>query len=117
MKSDVTRFCLKAASILLATVPVIFATLTYFPLWKQKGTLTMLSGFTLLLLLLAIVPAIKLLRRIFSSPSATNMWFILFIVFFLLSKIADEMTVISLVGYLSNLSASFIWKFSERRSK
>ena len=39
------------------------------------------------------------------------MWFLLFVLFFALSRIADEMIVISLVGYLGNLIAAFIWRY------
>ena len=114
MKREIFRLALKVTALISATVPVIIATLSYFPLWREKGGLTVLSGFTLLLLLLAIVPLIKLLTRLLNSPTATTMWLVLFLTFFVLSKIADEMVVISFVGYLGNLAASFLWRFSGR---
>ena len=114
MKREITGLALRFASLLLATVPVIAATLSYFSLWRKEGPLTMLSGFTLLLLLLSLSPLIKLVKRYFKSPTATAMWFFVFLIFFALSKIADEMVVISFVGYLGNLAGAFLWKISRR---
>lgn len=114
MKRAFTRLSLKLTAVLLSTVPVIVAVISYFPLWKKEGAVTMLSGFTLLLLLLALVPLIKTVKRLLSSPTATTMWLVLFLLFFALSRIADEMVVISFVGYVGNLSASFLWRLSGR---
>ncbi|MBQ7333534.1 MAG: hypothetical protein IJW38_04210 [Clostridia bacterium] len=114
MKRGFCELILKFTAVCLSVVPVSLATISYFPIWKKEGAVSMLSGFTLLLLLFSIIPLIKLFKKYFTSPTATNMWFIFFLVFFALSKIADEMVVISLVGYLGNLLASLIWKLSGR---
>jgi len=112
MKRGLIGIALKTLALLLSTVPVAAATLSYFPLWRKEGSLAMISGIVLFLLLLSAVPLIKLIKRYFASPTATTMWFLMFIIFFALSKIADEMVVISLVGYLGNLAASFLWRLS-----
>lgn len=117
MKSDIKRLSLKLLGLIFATVPVIMATLSYFPLWRKGGAATMLSGFTLLLLLLSVTPLIRILKRWLESPSSTTMWFVIFVSFFILSRIADEMVVISFVGYLGNLIASFIWRFTRESKK
>jgi hypothetical protein len=110
MKGGVKSYALKALAVLVSTLPPIAATLTYFPLWRNHGTAALVSGFTLILLLLGIVPLIKLFKRLFSAPSATLLWLSVFIIFFLLSKIADEMVVISFVGFTGNLSGDFLWR-------
>ena len=38
------------------------------------------------------------------------MWLVLFILFFALSKIADQMIVISFIGFISNFISSFIFR-------
>ena len=105
---------LKFIAVALSTLPPILATLSYFPIWKKGGGVAVISGFALLLILVSLSPLIKLLRRIFASPTSTTVWFVIFLLFFTLSKIANEMVVISLVGYLGNLFASLLWRISER---
>jgi Co/Zn/Cd efflux system component len=52
---------------------------------------------------------------IFHSPAAYVMWLIAFLLFFSLEKIAHEMTVISFVGFLSNLCGAVLFKFAASR--
>ena len=84
---------------------------------RQPGSETgaVLSGFALILLLLSFVPLFKLVKKMLESPAAHTMWLICFILFFCLSKIADEMTVISFVGFVSNLIGAAIFKLADRR--
>ena len=98
----------------LSTLPAIFTTLAYFPLWRERGTGAFLSGFTLVMLLVAIAPILKLVRRMLASPSILFVWLFLFLTFFLLKSIADEMTVITFVGLISNTAAALLFKFAER---
>jgi hypothetical protein len=42
------------------------------------------------------------------------MWFILFVIFFLLSKIAHEVTVISFVGFITNLIGTLLFNLAKR---
>ena len=111
---NVTRLSLKFLAVCLSVVPPALATLSYFPLWREGGKLAVVSGFTLVLLLFSFAPLLKLFKKFLKSPTARELWLVLFIIFFALSKIADEMVVISLVGYLGNLLASLIWKATGR---
>ena len=43
--------------------------------------------------------------------------FIVFVVFFLVSRIADEMVVISFVGFIGNLVGAMLLKLGERCRK
>jgi Co/Zn/Cd efflux system component len=43
-----------------------------------------------------------------------TLWFISFLLFFSLSKIAEEMTVISFIGFTSNLIGAFFFKLGDR---
>lgn len=115
--SDRTRAALlRATGLAFCTAPVVAATLLYFPLWKEKGSATVLSGFALLLIILSLVPFFNTLKRLLRSPAAHTMWFILFVIFFLLSKIASEMTVISFVGFLGNLIGALFFSAAKKRS-
>lgn len=103
--------------IFFSTVPPLSAVLTYFPIWAHRSATDALCGFTLFLILLCAVPFYNKLREIFKSPSVPLLWFCLFILFFLLSKIADEMTVISFVGLVGNLIGAFFFKLGRRGKK
>lgn len=109
------RIILFILGLIFCTVPVASAIILYFPLWMNEGTGSVISGFTLLLLIGAMLPLWKSVKRILRSPSAYVMWFIAFIIFFMLAKIADEMTVICFVGFVSNLIGAVFFKASKIR--
>ena len=90
------------------------ATVSYFPIWQERGSGAVLSGFTLALLLISAVPIFKAIKRILSSLASYTVWLIIFLLFMLLSAIADEVTVISLIGFISNVIGAILFKLSER---
>ena len=103
---DAKYIVLRAVGLLFASVPVTLATLFYFPLWKERGGAAALSGGVLLLLLISAVPLYRFIKEYFRSPSVTLVWLFIFLLFFTLSNIAKEMTVISFVGLIGNLICS-----------
>ena len=56
----------------------------------------------------------KYIKGKMESPSAPVIWMISFLLFFLLSKIATEMTIISLIGFISNLIGTLIFKLADK---
>ena len=114
MKNNTKRVLLRALGLVLCVVPVAASVLFYFPLWCTKGGGAVVSGFTVLLLILCVIPLGKHLRQIFKSPSGYMLWLTLFIIFLLLSKIADEMTVISFVGFVGNAMGAIAFKLAEK---
>ena len=114
MKAGVKRGIIRLFALLFCTVPPVMATLLYFPLWRERSGAAALSGFTLLLLLLSITPLLKLIKQVFRSPSVQLMWFFAFILFFLLSRIADEVTVIAFTGFIGNSVGAILFKLAKR---
>jgi hypothetical protein len=112
--SQAKRLLFNALGIAVSVIPVSVAIFSYFPLWISRNDASFLSGISLLLICLAIVPLFKYLKQFWHSPSAPLMWFLAFILFFLLSRIASEMTVISFVGFVSNLVGSVCFRISKR---
>ena len=100
----------------VSVIPVTVAILSYFPIWLRRGDASILSGISLLLICLALVPFYKHIIKYMKSPSAPIMWLLIFLVFFMLSKIAYEMTVISFVGFITNLLGSFFFRLSKKYS-
>lgn len=108
--STVKRSFMRLIGILLSVIPPAAATLLYFPIWRERGAAGVVPGITALLLILAAVPLFRYIKERFKTPSAHVMWLILFVVFLALSRIAEEMTVISFVGFVSNFAASFFFR-------
>ena len=108
------RLLFNALGIAVSVLPVTVSIFSYFPIWIKRGNASVLSGISLLLICLAIVPIFKYLKEIIHSPSAPVMWLFSFIIFLLLSRIADEMTVISFIGFTTNLVGAFFFKLARR---
>ncbi len=107
---------LHALGTVISVVPTVVAVLSYFPLWAAEGGESVLSGFTALLLILSALPIYRALKHLLRSPSAWVMWLVCFLVFLLLSRIADEMTVISFVGLISNLIGALLFRLAGGKS-
>lgn len=99
---------------LLCVVPPAVCTLMYFPLWRDLGYESCIAGGTALLLALCIIPLYKMIRRGLMTFSSYLMWLVLFLLFFALSRIAEQMTVISLVGFIGNLLGAICFYFAKR---
>lgn len=107
-------FALCALAVAVSVIPVAVATLGYFSLWRERGNGALLSGTALLLLILASAPLFKLIKRALASPSVPLLWLVFFLLFFTLERIADEITVISFVGFISNSIGALIFKIARK---
>ena len=105
------------AGLLFCTVPVLVAIFSYFPLWRDAGGGRVISGAALLLIALAWVPLIRVVKGFFATAAAYMMWLVVFVLFFMLSRIADEMTVISFVGFVGNAIGAVLFKLSGMKAE
>ena len=113
---SISQILLRLLGMLLCTVPAAVCIILYFPLWKSREGAAV-SGFTVLLLLLAALPLYRGIKKILRSPSAYQLWLFSFILFFLTSRIADEMTVISFVGFVGNALGAICFRFAGKRKE
>ena len=114
-RKTVRSIILKSLGLILCVLPVTVCIFLYFPVWQAKGGEVLLSGIALLLLLLAILPLYKTVKEALRSPAAYTVWLIIFIAFLLLSRIADEMVVISFTGFVGNALGAVCFKLAEKR--
>ena len=98
----------------LCIVPPLACTLSYFPLWKNAGYEHCIAGGSALLIVICFFPLLKFIGRVISSYSSYVAWLLCFILFFALSRIADQMTVISMVGFIGNLLGAICFKLARR---
>lgn len=108
------RLLFNTVGVVISVVPVTVSILSYFPLWAARRNASLISGISLILILLALLPFFKHVKHFLKSPSAPIMWLIVFITFLFLSRIADEVTVISLVGFITNLIGALFFKLARK---
>ncbi len=104
----------RALGLILCCVPSALCILFYFPLWRSEGAASLISGFTVLLLALSFLPFYKSVKRLLRSASIYTLWLIAFLLFFCLSRIADEMTVICFVGFIGNLLGALCFRWARQ---
>lgn len=110
------RIFLHILGLSFCTLPPMLCTLSYFPLWEGDGE-KCLAGGALLLLVMSSLPLIRHLRRLITSGASYILWAMTFVTFFSLSKIAEQMTVISFVGFISNVIGALIIRYAGGRVK
>lgn len=97
-----------------SAIPPAAATLYYFPIWQRSGGLYLISGMTLLLLLFSALPIMKFMRKWLKSPSVILIWAVVYLLFFSLSRIGEQVTVIAFYGLVGNIVGAFLFKLSKK---
>ena len=108
------KLLLSALGLMCSVIPPLLAVITYFPIWTDKGGSAVLSGTAILLLLICFLPLYKLLGNYLRSPSAPVVWLVVFLAFFALAEIADEMKVIAFWGFIGNLIGTFLFRIARK---
>ena len=108
------RILFNLLGILFSTLPPLFATLSYFPLWHGMGGGAILSGVSVLLLLLCFTPLFRFIKERIGTPSAPVIWLTVFITFFVLAEIAEEIKVIAFIGFVGNLIGALFFRLAKR---
>ena len=96
---DYVSFGLQVLGFLFCILPPAICTMLYFPLWNECEGL------------------IKYFKQAIASVSSYVIWLAIFIAFLLLSKIADEMTVISFFGFTGNLVGAICFAIVKARRR
>ena len=108
---------LKIAALALSVLAPFIAAISYFPLWIDKGAEFAISGISLCIMLVCALPIFKMVKRTLRSPSAPLIWLMIFVLFFALSKIAEDITVIALIGFISNLIGAVLFKIADQNTE
>ena len=111
------KLLLKIAGLTVSVLPTFLSVISYFPIWKERGGEAMLSGISLCLILITAIPVFRTVKSVFRTPSAPIVWLMIFILFFALSKIAEDITVIAFVGFVSNLIGSLLFTLARKKEK
>ena len=107
---------LKISALAIDILVPLCATLSQFPLWVSRSAGATMSGITLVLILLSVIPLLRYIKRVFSSPSAWLMWTLSFIFFSALDSIIAELKIICFFGMIANLLGAFLYNLGKRFS-
>lgn len=113
--SKFAKFALQILGFFLCIAPPLVYTVSYFPIWKESTQA--LSGGALLLILISAIPIYKQIKKKLASPASYVIWLVLFVIFFTLSSIAEQMTVISFFGFVGNILGAICFKIAKRGVK
>lgn len=101
----------------LCIAPPVVATFMYFPLWVATSSSATVSGLSLILILVSIIPIIRIVKKIIETPSIPIVWAIICVFCFAFKSIIDQVLVISFVGTLSSLAGMFIFWLRKKGAK
>jgi len=87
----------KAAGLLLCTVPAAVTALFQFPLWIRHDDST-LSLLSVLVLCLCAIPFRRVLSECLRSPSAWQMWLVLWLALTLLEPLFSGLRIVALIA-------------------
>ena len=115
------RILLRLLGYALCVVPPALAVLERFPLWAREGGAPLISGFSLLLLLVAAIPLRRgirhALRRFLESPSAFTVWGVLWLACEMFGHIAVAIADIALLATLTSLLGALFFRLADREVK
>ena len=81
----------------------LVAAATQFPVWTENVEPTQISGMFVFVAILCMIPLFNHFKIALKSPSSALLWSIMFVVTWTLSKIIDQIVIVSLVGAVSNI--------------
>lgn len=93
----------------------IAATLSFFPLWVDKGSAATVSGTAVIFILLSVIPIVKYSKQIFKSIySSVLIWIILLGLFIVLENIISQMIIVCEVAVVSNIIATILFVLAKK---
>lgn len=105
---------IKAAALGIDVGVPFVATVSYFPVWIDRGANATVSGLSVLLVLICVVPLLRKLGSLFKSPSMPMVWTILFVLFLALESIVHEIKAICLLGMIANYIGAGMYKIGDK---
>ena len=106
----------KIIGLCLAVIPPAVTALCYFPLWfSSRGSA--FSVLSILVLALCLLPFRRVIRDYMKSPSAWQMWFLLWVGLTLFARIANGLRAVACVGSLSGLLGELFFCLARRAER
>ncbi len=104
----------KIIGICLCTLPAAIATLAHFPLWLGEER-TAVSALSVAVLALCAIPFRRVLKRVFRSPSAWQLWLVLWILLSVLNPIIVGLRAVCAVACPSSLLGAVFFRLARKK--
>lgn len=108
---------IKGAALALDIVAPLTATLAQFPAWVERSAGSTVSGTFVVFAILSSIPLFRFFKKIFKTPSTPLLWGVALALLIGFRNIVDEMIIICLVGTISNIVGTVIYKVGEGMDK
>ncbi len=105
------RTIFKILGFAFSVLPPLIATLELFPLMSAAGKISVLA---VVALILACIPFIKAIKKLFTSPSAWMMWGVILGFCLLVRAVVDEFYTISTLGFAGSLIGAGFFHLEKR---
>lgn len=105
---------LKTSAVVLDVAAPLGATIAQFPIWIEDSARATVSGLFLVFAFLCCIPFYKVIFSWLKSPSIPILWTVIFVLLYALAQIINQMLVVAVVGIISNMIGSFIYKYGEK---
>ena len=105
---------MKTLGYLFCILPPVLATLEHFPLWIKSDKTTSFSFLGLLLLLLCLIPFRKGLKQWLRTPSAWQMWLLLWGLLYFTRHITEGLLAVASVGFPTSLFGALFFHIAKK---
>ena len=117
MSNKAKGIILQAASMVLSIGVPFVATIIQFPLFVNKSAAATVSGLSVLLLLICVIPAAKHVKIAMRSASIPFVWTAIAVGLIAINSIVEEMIIVAVLGAVANWIGAFLYRAGERYLK
>lgn len=114
MSNKTKGIILQASSMVLSIGVPFVATIIQFPLFVNKSAAATVSGFSVLLLLICVIPAAKHVKIAMRSASIPFVWTAIAVVLIAINSIVEEMIIVAVLGAVANWIGAFLYRAGEK---
>lgn len=117
MTNKTKGIILQAASLAVSVGVPFVATIIQFPLFINKSAAATVSGLSVLILLVCIIPFAKHIKIAMRSASIPFVWSFIAVGLFAIHSIVEEMIIVAVLGAISNWIGMVIYRAGEKYIK
>lgn len=102
MKKSTKGTIIYYTGLVISILAPLVAAATQFPVWTENVDSGQVGGMFVFVALLCMIPLFNHLKIALKSPSSCLLWTIIFVCTWALSKIIQQLIIVSLVGTVAN---------------
>lgn len=110
MSNRAKGIILQAGALLMCVGVPFVATVIQFPLFINKSAASTVSGLSVLILLICIVPLSKHVKAVMKSAAIPFVWTAIAVGLLAINSIVEEMIVVAVLGAVSNWIGAWLYR-------